>query len=59
MAKSQITKKDEGKCIGLVNGKVVIRSSSINKVMKELNKKYSDKEVSITSIPKGNKVFIL
>ena len=51
-------KKFGGQCVGLVEGKIVINSTSINKVIKELNK-YPDKKVRLMSIPKGDKIFIL
>ena len=58
MKKSDYTKY-EGKCIGIADGKVVIASRSVNKVMKTLIKDYSDCDVTLTSIPKRNKILIL
>ncbi len=49
----------EGICIGLADGKIVVESKSINKVMNTLIEDYSDKEITISSIPKGNKIFVL
>lgn len=60
MSKKKTTsKKLEGNCVGLADGKVVIKSKSIKRVMDTLINKYPDSEVSIASVPKGNKIFIL
>lgn len=53
-----ILKKHEGKCVGIANGKVVISSKSLTKVMRILNKDYFDSETYLLSVPKGNKIFI-
>ncbi len=58
-AKKFSLKELEGNCIGLVDGKVVIKSKSIKKVMNALIKDYPNREIAITSMPKGDKVFIL
>jgi len=49
----------EGKCLGKADGKVVIVSNSVEEVMATLKKKYSTCVISISSIPKSNKIFIL
>jgi dihydroxyacetone kinase-like predicted kinase len=49
----------EGICVGIADGKVVVEDKDINIVMDTLIQDYSDKKTSITSIPKGDKVFIL
>lgn len=50
LIKMQI-KKHKGKCIGIVEGKVVVESKSIDKVIKTLAKDYPDKETIITTVP--------
>ena len=54
----KFNKEYEGKCVVMVRGKVIFSSGSITRVIKE-SKKYSPQEVSIASVPKGNKVLIL
>ena len=59
MTKTKISRKSQGHCIGLADGKVVVVSKNLNEVMNKLIKDYSDKDISITSVPRGDKVFIL
>ncbi len=51
--------KKEGVCVGLADGKEVIRDQDINKVMDTLKKNYPNQDIAISSIPKHNKIFIL
>ncbi len=52
-------KQEKGVCVGFADGKEVIRSRSINRVIKILIDKYPHSEVTLASIPSGDKVFIL
>ena len=52
-------KKEGGVCLGLADGKVVVKSKSINEVMNTLIQNYPDSKISITSVPRGDKIFIL
>lgn len=54
----QSESKYEGKVIGLVKGKIVISSISARKVMNYLITNYPDEEISLSYIPKINKIFI-
>ena len=56
---NMVKKAKDGICVGLADGKVVVESKSITKVMNTLLKDYTDKEITLSSVPKGNKVFIL
>ncbi|MBU0615708.1 MAG: hypothetical protein KJ601_06450 [Nanoarchaeota archaeon] len=49
----------EGICIGIADGKVVVENKDLNIVMDTLIRDYPDKKTSISSIPKGDNVFIL
>lgn len=49
----------EGFCVGLADGKVVVKSPSIKKVMATLNMTYSDKKTAIMTFPKKNKILVL
>ena len=52
-------KKYEGKIIGLADGKVVVSGKNLTKVMEELTKNFSDKNIMVTSIPKKDVNFVL
>ena len=49
----------EGKCIGLVDGEVVIKTKYITKAMKQvMNSKYNGKKLAVISMPKRDKILI-
>ena len=52
-------KKDEGKCVGIIRGKVVARSSTLSALMQILSKKYPGEESVIATVPLSNMIFIL
>lgn len=42
----------EGKCVGYVNGKIVVASDNFEGLIKELDEKYPNEHITIGSVPK-------
>lgn len=49
----------EGKCLGLADGKIVVEDERVERVMEVLQRDYSDKRISILTVPKADKILIL
>ena len=54
----RIDKKYEGKCVAIVDRKIVLYNKNIHKLTEEALSKYSPEELTITSVPKGNKILV-
>ena len=57
---SKLKEKDYlGVCVGLANGKVVVKDKSIEKVMRILFTEHKGEEVAATSFPSKDKTLVI
>lgn len=59
MKRIRIDKQYEGKCVAIVADKIVLSDKNIHKLTELALKQYSPEELTITSVPKGNKILVL
>ena len=53
-----IIKKHEGKCIGVLNGKVLFSDSDSNKVLEKINKDKNSNKIVFACIPKNSAILV-
>jgi len=59
MTTIKLDKKYEGMCVALVDRKVVLYDKDISKLTSAALKKYPADKLTITSVPKSDKILIL
>ena len=55
----RIDRRYEGKCVAIVSGRIVLSHKNIHELTKTALRQYSPAELTITSVPKGNKILVL